>query len=894
MAAERFWLTREDRDELLEGLRFLRSLKNDRPQTNRTPPEISQSPETYVAYINPDGIPALSRGGETGTGTGSHLEDDVPGHARCDVYQAVPDGSGGYLMRGTGFSQEVLNFSFSAVAGACWKPITRDKYGRWMVLEQGGGAGADCCECDTEFVAAGDLISGLPQDTYTPEVMVQAGLLTILALKHDGDLGGGNTVTAPGWNVLYFDDINWVAYRIWEEGESVTPLTLPGGYQFTSASHVSYTNAGVEAYDDSSGTSGSAVAPALTSGGPNRILFNVIFQGSSSVTPPVGVDEVGFVNPFSSVDPVIYEDLVGGGDTGTRTYSLSASASWVTVSVLAITGDAEPVSGTDVLGNVYLCGRLVSIGQGGEGGGPVDWDDVFNTPTTLAGYGITDAASDAELAAHAADTTGIHGITDTADLALKSGHLGQFSATTSAQLAGVISDETGSGVLVFSGSPALTGTPTAPTAAPGTNNTQVATTAYVDAAVAAGGGGVPTQITVADTEDTTCFVALFESATGNLAPKTDEDLTYNASTGVLTCPSFVGDLGGNADTATEVTIGTAGAGTHFVLLSPNTGTEETPVTDNGLTFDTGSNTLMTTTFSGALSGNATTATALQTARTIGGVSFDGTANIVPQTIESANEATDTTCFPLFITASGTQSLQPKNNTAFTFNSNTAALGITSIELGHASDTTLSRSAAGVLAVEGVNVVLSSRSISTTAPLTGGGDLSANRTLDISNFVAAGGSAAKGTVPAPGATSHSNFPYYIGDDGNWRQMYGRLLGVSNVTTDQTTNSASFVDLTTAQSITFSLDETSNVLVLGFVNLYSTTGAVNAAIAVDVDGSDTQLGDTTTSAANQTLGLAGGARITGLSSGSHTFKLQFATGGGVTAHFRWRTIAVYLVP
>jgi hypothetical protein len=71
------------------------------------------------------------------------------------------------------------------------------------------------------------------------------------------------------------------------------------------------------------------------------------------------------------------------------------------------------------------------------------------------------------------------------------------------------------------------------------------------------------------------------------------------------------------------------------------------------------------------------AATLTTPRTIGGVSFNGSANIVPQTIESANEASDTTCFPLFITASGTQSLQPKNNTSFTFNSSTGALGATS-------------------------------------------------------------------------------------------------------------------------------------------------------------------------------------------------------------------------
>jgi hypothetical protein len=41
----------------------------------------------------------------------------------------------------------------------------------------------------------------------------------------------------------------------------------------------------------------------------------------------------------------------------------------------------------------------------------------------------------------------------------------------------------------------------------------------------------------------------------------------------------------------------------------------------------GAETFVASTFSGALSGNATTATALQTARTIGGVSFDGSANI---------------------------------------------------------------------------------------------------------------------------------------------------------------------------------------------------------------------------------------------------------------------------
>lgn len=53
-----------------------------------------------------------------------------------------------------------------------------------------------------------------------------------------------------------------------------------------------------------------------------------------------------------------------------------------------------------------------------------------------------------------------------------------------------------------------------------------------------------TKVVVADTTDTSCSVALFESATGSLPPKTDGGLTYNAGTGTLTA---------TAVTATDVT-----------------------------------------------------------------------------------------------------------------------------------------------------------------------------------------------------------------------------------------------------------------------------------------------------------------------------------------------------
>jgi hypothetical protein len=69
--------------------------------------------------------------------------------------------------------------------------------------------------------------------------------------------------------------------------------------------------------------------------------------------------------------------------------------------------------------------------------------------------------------------------TNPTSYALTAGTLGQFAATTSAELAGVLNDETGSGAAVFGTSPALSGTPTATTAAVDTLTTQIATTAFV-------------------------------------------------------------------------------------------------------------------------------------------------------------------------------------------------------------------------------------------------------------------------------------------------------------------------------------------------------------------------------------------------------------------------------
>jgi hypothetical protein len=92
-------------------------------------------------------------------------------------------------------------------------------------------------------------------------------------------------------------------------------------------------------------------------------------------------------------------------------------------------------------------------------------------------------------------------------------------------------------------------------------------------------------------------------------------------------------------------------------------------------------------------GNAATATALETARNIGGVSFDGTGNInlpgvntagnqntsgtaaIATTVTVADESSDTTCFPLFATAA-TGNLAPKSGSNLAFNSSNGTLTAT--------------------------------------------------------------------------------------------------------------------------------------------------------------------------------------------------------------------------
>jgi predicted nucleic acid-binding Zn-ribbon protein len=90
---------------------------------------------------------------------------------------------------------------------------------------------------------------------------------------------------------------------------------------------------------------------------------------------------------------------------------------------------------------------------------------------------------------HIAGTTNVHGIANTADLATK-------SYADNAKTDAISTSATAIALKANIASPALTGTPTAPTASLGTNTTQIATTAFVkaevDAVIAAAPGALNT------------------------------------------------------------------------------------------------------------------------------------------------------------------------------------------------------------------------------------------------------------------------------------------------------------------------------------------------------------------------------------------------------------------
>ena len=137
--------------------------------------------------------------------------------------------------------------------------------------------------------------------------------------------------------------------------------------------------------------------------------------------------------------------------------------------------------------------------------------------------------------------------------------------------------------------------------------------------------GTAALVTVTDSTANSNFPVVFHDESNALLDDTGA-LRYNPSTGTLLVPNL--QVAGTTTTVNTVTMEAANAIVFEGATADDFETTLTitdPTADRTITLPDATGTLALT--SDDITGNAATATALETARTIGGVSFDGTANI---------------------------------------------------------------------------------------------------------------------------------------------------------------------------------------------------------------------------------------------------------------------------
>ena len=189
-------------------------------------------------------------------------------------------------------------------------------------------------------------------------------------------------------------------------------------------------------------------------------------------------------------------------------------------------------------------------------------------------------------------------------------------------------------------------------------------------------------VTANNSTDETVYPLFVDGATGAQGVETDTGLSYNPSSGVLSATTFSGALSGaltgnvtgnisgnqSGGTVSATSAAIADLTAQRVVIAGTSGELED---SSNLTFN-GSllNVIGAITASGAITGDLT-----------GDVTGNVTGNVTgaASKITVADESTDTTCFPVFVTAA-TGNRSPSTGSNLTFNSNDGTLSTTNLTL----------------------------------------------------------------------------------------------------------------------------------------------------------------------------------------------------------------------
>lgn len=309
--------------------------------------------------------------------------------------------------------------------------------------------------------------------------------------------------------------------------------------------------------------------------------------------------------------------------------------------------------------------NTITIGASGGGGGPAAWADITGKPTTIAGYGITDAVvrfdqlgskpttlagygiTDAQSATgnvawsrittRPTTLTG-YGITDAQPLDADLTAIAALTTTTFGRNQLTLADAAGGRTAIGLGTAAVLNT--------GTTNGTIP--------LIGANGKLPAQLMPAVAITDTFVVAsqaeqvALTAERGDVAIRTDLNKSFILRTDDPTAFGNWQELlapsggGGSSGTVTSVAVVTANG---------VSGTVANASTTPAITFTLGAITPASVTASGnvsganlsgtntgdqtSVSGNAGTATKLATARTINGVPFDGTASITVPAVDTA-------------------------------------------------------------------------------------------------------------------------------------------------------------------------------------------------------------------------------------------------------------------